>query len=48
MSRPALTTVVNPISEMASRAVDLLLQVMDGDVVDPAILPTRLVVRESA
>lgn len=48
MSRPALTTVVNPISEMASRAVDLLLRVMDGEVVEPAILPTGLVVRESA
>lgn len=48
MSRPALTTVVNPISEMASRAVDLLLRVMDGEAVDPAILPTGLVVRESA
>ncbi|QDO88428.1 LacI family transcriptional regulator [Ornithinimicrobium ciconiae] len=48
MSRPALTTVVNPIAEMASRAVDLLLRVMDGDEVEPAILPTALVVRESA
>lgn len=48
ISRPTLTTVVNPIAEMASRAVDLLLQVMDGQEVDSAILPTSLVVRESA
>lgn len=48
MSRPALTTVVNPIAAMASRAVDLLLRVMDGEVVEPEILSTDLVVRESA
>lgn len=48
MSRPALTTVVNPIAEMASRAVDLLLRLMDGADVEPEILPTALVVRESA
>lgn len=48
ISRPALTTVVNPISAMAERAVDLLLRVMDGEQVEPAVLPTELVVRESA
>ncbi|WP_114908175.1 LacI family DNA-binding transcriptional regulator [Ornithinimicrobium murale] len=48
MSRPALTTVVNPIAEMASCAVDLLLRVMDGETVEPEILTTSLVVRESA
>ena len=48
MSRPSLTTVVNPIAEMASRAVDLLLRVMGGEKVDPEILPTELKVRESA
>lgn len=48
MSRPALTTVVNPIAEMASRAVDLLLRVMDEESVESEILTTTLVVRESA
>lgn len=48
LSRPALTTVVNPVPEMASRAVDLLLRVMDGEQVQPEVLPTHLVVRESA
>lgn len=48
LSRPALTTVVNPISEMAGRAVDLLLRVMRGEPVEPEVLPTRLVLRESA
>jgi len=48
LGRPALTTVVNPVPEMASRAVDLLLRVMDGEEVEPEVLPTRLVVRESA
>ncbi|NLG21083.1 MAG: LacI family transcriptional regulator [Actinomycetales bacterium] len=48
MSRPALTTVVNPIAEMAARAVDLLLRVMDGEEVQPETLSTDLVVRESA
>lgn len=48
LSRPTLTTVVNPIAEMASRAVDLLLRVMDGEQVEPEILATALVVRESA
>lgn len=47
MSRPALTTVVNPISAMAGRAVDLLLRVMRGEDVEPQVLPTQLVVRES-
>lgn len=48
MSRPALTTVVNPIAEMASCAVDLLLRVMDEESVESEILTTTLVVRESA
>lgn len=48
MSRPALTTVVNPIAEMASRAVDLLLGSMAGKDVESEVLPTHLVVRESA
>lgn len=48
LSRPALTTVVNPIAQMAARAVDLLLRVMDGEEVESEILTTELVVRESA
>ncbi len=48
MSRPTLTTVVNPVAAMAERAVALLLRVMNGETVQPEVLPTRLVVRESA
>lgn len=48
LSRPTLTTVVNPIAAMASRAVALLLRVMDGEEVEPDVLSTHLVVRESA
>ena len=48
LSHPTLTTVVNPIAQMATRAVDLLLRQLDGAIVAPEVLPTRLVVRESA
>lgn len=48
LSRPTLTTVVNPVGQMAARAVDLLLRQMDGEQVAPEVLGTELVVRESA
>jgi DNA-binding LacI/PurR family transcriptional regulator len=48
LSRPPLTTVVNPVSEMAARAVALLLERMRGRAVDSEVLTTRLVVRGSA
>lgn len=43
MTRPPLTTVSNPVSQMAVRATDLLLRRMEGQQVEPEILPTRLV-----
>lgn len=43
MTHPPLTTVSNPVSEMAVRATDLLLRRMEGEQVEPEILPTRLV-----
>ena len=43
MTRPPLTTVANPVSEMAARATDLLLQLLRGEEVQPEVLPTRLV-----
>lgn len=48
LARPPLTTVVNPVAEMASRAVSLLLERMQGRAVDSEVLTTRLVVRGSA
>jgi len=48
LARPPLTTVVNPISEMASRAVALLLERMHGRAVESEVLTTQLVVRGSA
>lgn len=48
LSRPGLTTVVNPVSQMAGRAVALLLRLMAGEDAEPEVLSTRLVVRESA
>jgi len=49
LSIPALTTIRQPISETGERAVELLLQLLSGDVIGPVvdILPTELVVRES-
>jgi beta-xylosidase len=49
MTRPMLTTVEQPIQLMGQRAIELLVQILDG--VDPepsrVRLPTRLVVRDS-
>lgn len=46
---PALTTVVNPVTAMAHRAVELLLGLLDGKDVPAAItLATELVVRDSS
>lgn len=43
VTRPPLTTVSNPVSQMAVCATDLLLALMDGRPVEPQVLPTRLV-----
>ncbi|OLT20542.1 LacI family transcriptional regulator [Ornithinimicrobium sp. CNJ-824] len=43
MTRPPLTTVANPVSQMAARATELLLQLLRGEPVRPEVLPTRLV-----
>lgn len=45
---PSLTTIKNPVAAMAERAVALLLDLMAGRSVEPEILGTELVVRESA
>lgn len=43
VTTPPLTTVTNPVGEMAVRATELLLARMAGEDVGPEILPTRLV-----
>lgn len=48
LARPALTTVVNPVETMASRAVRLLQALMTGESVRSEVLPTTLVVRHSS
>ncbi|WP_433497346.1 LacI family DNA-binding transcriptional regulator [Sphaerimonospora sp. CA-214678] len=48
-THPPLTTISQPLAEVAEETVRLLLELVDGaDHVDSVILPTRLVVRESA
>ena len=45
---PALTTIHQPLTEMAARAAKMILDTRSGKAVDPrAILPNTLVVRES-
>jgi DNA-binding LacI/PurR family transcriptional regulator len=47
-TEPPLTTVRHPVAEQAAAMVRLLLNLFDGGPADPVILPTELVVRESA
>lgn len=47
LTRPPLTTVINPVGELAGRAVDLLMEMMNGESVDPVVLQTELVRRTS-
>ncbi|MQM27347.1 LacI family DNA-binding transcriptional regulator [Glycomyces albidus] len=45
---PMLTTVRQPLEEVAGEAVRLLVALLDGDRVESVVLPTELVVRDSA
>lgn len=45
---PALTTVSQPIRALGHEMATMLLRLMDGETPSPIILPTRLVVRDSA
>lgn len=48
-THPPLTTIRQPLAQVAEETVRLLLELVDGaDRVDPVILPTTLVVRDSA
>lgn len=47
-TEPPLTTVRHPIFEQAAAMVRLLLGLFEGGPTDPVILPTELVIRESA
>ena len=48
-SSPQLTTMTNPASELTRRAAEMLKQLLDGaPSPEPVILPSRLVVRDSA
>jgi DNA-binding LacI/PurR family transcriptional regulator len=43
MTRPTLTSVANPVPQMAVRATDLLLQLLRGESAPSEVLPTHLV-----
>ncbi|MFD1540455.1 LacI family DNA-binding transcriptional regulator [Nonomuraea guangzhouensis] len=47
-TEPPLTTVRHPVAEQAAAMVQLLLDLFTGGSAEPVILPTELVVRESA
>ncbi|MEU5875142.1 LacI family DNA-binding transcriptional regulator [Glycomyces sp. NPDC047369] len=47
-TRPALTTVRHPLARVAEETVRLLIELLDEHEVEPVILPTELVVRDSA
>ena len=46
--RPTFTTVVQPLEQMTSLAVENLLRLIDGEDVDSVTLPVRLVTGETA
>lgn len=48
LTRPPLTTVLNPVAGMASAAVGMLQKLMNDDDAGPVILPTELIRRESS
>jgi DNA-binding LacI/PurR family transcriptional regulator len=45
---PKLTTVHQPVQALGREAARMLIALLDGDQPEPFILPTRVVVRESA
>jgi DNA-binding LacI/PurR family transcriptional regulator len=47
-SRPALTTVKQDIEGLGAAVAELIIQLLNGEVVEPRILPTTLVIRDSA
>jgi DNA-binding LacI/PurR family transcriptional regulator len=47
-TRPALTTVRQPLAKVAEETVRLLIALLDDEEVEPAVLPTELVIRDSA
>ena len=46
--RPPLTTVRQPWWQISSTMVDMVLDIINGTPREPVVLPTSLVVRESA
>lgn len=48
LTRPPLTTVLNPVTAMATRAVELLLKLMNDESAESVILGTELIHRDSA
>jgi DNA-binding LacI/PurR family transcriptional regulator len=48
-THPPLTTIRQPLTEIAEETCRLLLDLIDGaDHVDPVVVPTQLIIRESA
>jgi DNA-binding LacI/PurR family transcriptional regulator len=47
-TEPPLTTLRHPVTEQATAMVRLLMSLFEGEPADPVILPTELVIRESA
>jgi DNA-binding LacI/PurR family transcriptional regulator len=47
-TRPALTTVRQPLAKVAEETVRLLIALLDDEEVEPVILPTELIIRDSA
>ncbi|MFC4114907.1 LacI family DNA-binding transcriptional regulator [Nonomuraea zeae] len=47
-TEPPLTTLRHPVAEQAAAMVGLLLNLFEGGPTDPVIMPTELVIRESA
>lgn len=48
LTRPPLTTVLNPVTDMATTAVQVLLKLMKDEEVQPVVLGTGLIHRDSA
>jgi DNA-binding LacI/PurR family transcriptional regulator len=46
--RPMLTTVRQPLARIAEETTRLLIALLEGEEVEPAVLPTELIIRDSA